>query len=897
MAGWFPIFLPPIASGWNVLPLGCGGLVTGMFIANDGSMVCRTDVGNIYRWSGKTTDYANPNHKWVPLLNFTSLGASAKITQPMGGWEHVLAPNHSNVHLAIFGDIAAVSTKSWVYYSTDSGATWSQSNLSFSNSTTNSNGTTMKDAQQKLAVDPANPNIAYAGTMLGDGNSAGAYTTLNKAGGSSLATWTSVKSSGATPIPATSTCTYKPSANTTISAGVAIDASSGTTTIGGQIVTNRIIIPIAGSGIYESTDGGDTFTEIAATAMGTADFYVSGGGFTADGVYYCIVTNSTIGGIWRYASGTWTKIAGGAAGTYAASTFYQGNMFLLIDPRNNPTSKAYLSIFGPNGIGIGYTTTNANTGSPPTWTGSTSGYTGSLKSTTYDLGWINYIFGQGSNKFTFGVGAVIDLNGVCWWPGNQSLFYVGSSTSDPTPSGIISYTNSGFNLISWSMGRGMEVTVSQDSLVPPGGTYPILATQDLGTPQRGTFTSYPARQYIDFKEYTCENLDYAASDPSFVVARVTDQGAAFDDVSGYSTNYGADGSWTQFTGNPTSLWQAQITATVSNGSGGAGFILDVTAVASGTIFPYAQITGTSVGGGTYYGRVQPYGTNSTTGTGGTGTYYLDTSSLKASGTVYAVTPIQGGQTVAVDSDHMVTAPAGLNTITLGQWVIPAYTADRGATWALCSGLPEGGWVPRPWSFGPTPKPFAVGYGVDLNTVWACLQKSGTIYLYRSTDKGANFSQIASWAASSACEGVYCLSVPGRPGELWVTGSFTGGSNANLWIVTNANTASATVTSVTKPTSATLPRRFTLGAPATPGGYPTIYYYGRLAGDPNSPNYLYEGQWNGSAMTWGLFGPTGTIQDLPATCALAGVQSLRGDWSVYRRLYVSSGTAGFAYYNP
>jgi hypothetical protein len=838
----------------------------------------------------------------------------------------------------------------------------------------------MKTAQQKIVVDPANPAIAYCGMPYNSGNPAGAYTTLNKAGGSTLATWTSVKTSGSTPIPITANPSFRPGSGLGISAGLAIDATSGTTTIGGQTVTNRIIIPIAGSGIYESLDGGNTFTEVAASgAIGTGDFYVSSGGFTAEGVYYCILTHITLGGIWRYKSGVWLKISSGIGG-YVSGDYYQGSAFLIIDPRNTTSAKAYLSMYGKNGFGIGYTSLNAN-GVTPTWTGSTSGQAAMLLAAPYDIGYINYIFGQGPGAYTYAVGAHIDLNGVCWWPGNQSLFYVGSSSSSSTPlvggapvyaatankraigntsgvsttltvttdptygaptgiaagmtisakgliggltiasqtsgtaggpgvyvmSGAAQLTNAevmfnGFITYCWSMGRGMEVTVAEDALCPPGGTYPVLAVQDLGSPMRGTLTTYPADMYARNLEYTCEGVEYAANDPSLIVARVTDQGAYFEDVSGYSPNYGADGSWVRFAGNPTSLWQAQITASKSNGSGSAGFILDVTAVASGTIFPYAQITGTVLGGGAYHGRVQPYGTSGTTGVGNTGTYYMDTSTLAASGTLYSVTPIQGGQTVAVDIDHYVTCPAGLASITLGQWVIPAYSGDRGATWQLCTGLPEGGYVPRPWSFGSCCRPFAVGYGPDLNTVWAALRKNGLLYLYRSTDKGANFSPtpIATpWTVSDANAAIYCLSVPGKPGELWISGNFTGGGTARVWHITNANSASATVEYVNLPPGVTLPLLFTMGKEAPGAPYPALYL---RAWDPNGVDktkYLYEGTYPGTGLVvnWVKHGLTGSLADLPHTCQLYGFASVRGDWNTYRRLYATSGGCGLAYYDP
>jgi hypothetical protein len=859
-----------------------------MHIANDGSMVCRTDVGNIYRWSGTSSDYANPAKKWNPLLTFSSLGSSARAANIwVGGWEHVLAPGTSSTHVAIFDDMAGVSGKGWIWYSTNSGATWNQSNIAFTGGCTDPNASLYKTSYYKIVIDPANANVAYCGMPISSGNSAGAYTSLNQAGGSSLATWTSVKTSGATPVGAVSNG---------LSCGLAIDPSLGTTTVGGQTVTKRIIIPVGGVGIYESTDGGVTFTEIAATPMGTGNFYVTNAGFTTAGVYYCVVVHASIGGVWRYASGTWTNIRPSG---YSASDIIPG-VSLIINPSNN----TYLSVTGSQGIGAGFTSTNANTGTPPTWNGRTGGQNPSLMAGAYDIPYLNYIFGQGSGAFTFGPAICVDPNGVCFWAGNQSVWWFGTSSVNSTPSGLPDY-NTAINTFSWSMGRGQEATVAQDILCPPGGSFPVLAAQDLGTPMRGTFTAYPQDMAVRLLEYTCENLEYAASDPSFIVARATGQGGSSADVSCYSPSYGADGTWTAIAGTPTALWQAAITATISNGSGASGFILNVSAITGGTtIFPYAQITQNSNGGGGYYGRVQPYGTSGTTGVGGTGTYILDTSTLLASGPLFSFVPIQGGQTVAVDHDHWLTCPAGLNTIGVGQYLIPAFTtnATSTATWALCSGLPAAGWISRPWTFGPTPKPFAVGYGTDQGTVWACNFQGTTATLYRSTNSGSSFSSIATWTVGGAFTAAYCLSVPGFPNELWVSGSWSGGINTNLWHITNANTASATATAVNLPTLAPTPTALTLGAPSSGGGYPTIYLLG--GSGFNTTQYLYQGSYPGSGttVTWSLFGTSGQLinginSDLPASCQVAGIQAIRGDWNVYKRLYVSSNASGFAFYTP
>lgn len=961
-----------IGHGWNTLPLGAGGLVIGMHIANDGSMVCRTDVGNIYRWSGTVNDYADPTKKWVPLITYASLSAACGgLALPagvdFGGWEHVLAPGSSNVHLAVFGKMDN-TYKSSLWYSLNSGTTWSRTGIDFAGLSAQSNASNpavnTKTANFKIAIDPINASVAYCGMPTLSGNSAGAYRSLNLAGTSSLASWSSVKTSGSTPVPPV---------NYGISCGIVIDPSFGTTVLSnGETVTKHVYLPIGGAGIYESKDGGVTFTDISTSTFGTSNFFVTNAGCNYDGVYYAVVvqdpvsnlytnapwttssptitfqspnpgvipgmavidnstgaylgkvssfvgttltltanaaaaggaftplkfiiladgraatswttssttismlstssglapgmtvynknTSQVIGtvssysgttltltapaahasstgndfltftqtgmpdvrGVWRYvpstsSAGTWTNIT---AGGFPTDSYTQGTA-LIVDPRNTTAAKSYLSVFGPNGITNGYTATNANTAAAGAvnWAGRSGGNNPALKAASYDIGYINQIFGQGLSGFTYGTSAIVDANGTCWWGGNQSLFYFGSSGSVPTPAGVPDYGGS-INQYCWSMGRGQESTVTVDALCSPGGTYPIMALHDIGAPAMGTFTTYPTSVAVPFKEYACTNLEYAASDPSFIVARTTSQGSEID-ASCYSTDYGA--TWTQLNAYPNPLWAGQA-------------------------------------------------------------------------------PI-GGQIVAVDHDHWVVVPNGFNIA-----AVPAYTTNAtGAspTWALCSGLPAVTWFAEPWFFGTyTPKPLAVGYGTDLGTVWACaITTTTTATLYRSTNSGQSFSTALSWTVSSGGTGAYCLSVPGFPNELWITSRFTsGGTGVAIWHITNANTATPDApVAVNLPVGQDVPYALTLGAPATPGGYPTLYLVANTGF--GTTDYLYEGQYSGSGnhVNWTLFGTSGQANginpDLPPVCQIAGIQSIRADWNTYRRLYVMSRDCGFAYYNP
>lgn len=817
-----------ISKGWNTLPLGAGGLVTGLDIAPDGTMVCRTDVGNAYRFSGKCTDYADPTKKWIPLLTYAGLGNTAIDAQNVGMWEHRIAPGNSAVHVAIFPDMAGSGTVGKLYYGTWDGAkvSWNPSNLSFANSSANSNGN-LRRPYYKIAVDPANENVAYCGMPFNSGNSAGVYTSLNQSGGSTLATFNPVITSGVTTIPAVASFTYNGSTTTNVlSCGLAIDPSLGTTTIGGQTVTRHIILPVAGNGIWESTNGGASFTEIAISAVpafSTGAFQVLTGGFNGGGVYYCIVQSSVSGawGIWSYASGVWTNITSGTYGSF--SSFVINGAFLVINPYS---PNGYLSVTGPNGMGAGFTSTSANTATP-SWTGLTSGEIPSLLAVSYDIPYVNDLFGQGLNAFTDASSCAVDPNGNCWWGGNQSFFYLGTSGSNPVPSGLPSYAPA-YNTFWWSMGRGMEATVAQDAWVPPGGTYPILACQDLGGVLRGTFTGYPQHVFAAHNEYSGNSLESAANDPSFVVATITGQIGNSNgtvDAPAYSTNYGADGSW------------------VSAGAGVA--------------------------------------------------------SLYAGGL-----PMAGGQTVAVDHDNWVRIVQG----TGGQAYQPAFTQNATAatpTWALCTGLPSANFFNQSWSNGNCFKPLAVGYGADLGAVWALLiSPAGTsATIYRCPDlrvASPSFSSIITWTIAASVNGPFLMSVPGFTGELWATARFTAGSGTNygLWHIASANTGIASKVRITLPADADLPVAFCLGCPLTPGGYPALYYVGRQSGlGNNSPKFLYQGAWNGTTVTWTRYGPTGTQQDLPPSCQLAGIQAIRASWDIPGLIFIASNQNGYAYYNP
>ena len=111
----------------------------------------------------------------------------------------------------------------------------------------------------------------------------------------------------------------------------------------------------------------------------------------------------------------------------------------------------------------------------------------------------------------------------------------------------------------------------------------------------------------------------------------------------------------------TTYGTASFTAGISNGAGGAGTILNVTAVASGTLVVGQRITGAGVTANT---AISALGT----GTGSTGTYTVTTSQLVNSGT--AMTGSAGAKTptpVTTDNTTNIATTAFVQTLaaTLG----------------------------------------------------------------------------------------------------------------------------------------------------------------------------------------------------------------------------------------
>lgn len=913
--------------GWQVLPLGAGGLFVGFDIASDGSLLTRSDVGGLYRFTGTISQLTDPTKKWVPLMGNDNLKGSigngvwtGAANGTVSAYAAAQAPSLSSTIYAIMPMNGGSPNYLWALYrSTDSGATWLQTGYP--------SGTTVKlylpddgsagnwrNYGYNVAPDPINPLICYCGmrnnNAAGSGSAAGCYVTFD----GNL--FNPVTTNGSTVIGAP---TYEPGCN-----GILFDRNYGTISVGGVLRTKRIMLPVSGQGIFESLDGGQNFTATDLTPFGRTDLTVVDMQMDFNGTCYALISFGTSTptasslGFWRYSGpgGVWESFSAQTNFPSFLKTsigVYGGATPLIVDPRSGHAGQ--YQIIG-NGISTGFTSANANLGTSfnpgsiasVTWAGGPGPINSYLTAPSFDCPWLNHVANTGGSPavgFIYGTACRIDpVTGRCVWTGNQGAFWLFTQSDLTTPT--IPNFSTASNLYSVSTSRGTEATVAQDIQCAPGASFPCIAAQDVGIFQSSfNPTAYPSDFFPSPSRVDCEVLEYAASDPSFYVGNVTAEittyksdgtsliGGAF---SGYSNNYGATGSWTEYNPQPALMNMSSVQGFITSGvltvnsfNSGHGFG-NVIAPLNGFLTVY------DTNGAAVYGNI----TSQLTGTpNGAGTYQLDSGSTVAGPVTLMIEPIiVGGQAIAVDADHHVSVPASGVSSSLQQFV-PVYTTNARAnpcTWNFTN-LPMGQWMRRTggYAYGATSRPFAAGLGADLGTVWAIQEVSGTAYLYRSTDSGATYTQILTFAYSSNCQGIFLLAVPGYPGELWVGGSFSGGVTSCIYHITGASGGSPAANLVASPSANQTSEQITMGAPASPGGYPT--FFGLFWQGFGSNTYLYKGVWNGTTMSWSLFGPTGTGLDLPPVQNLTGFAAIRGDPNLYDRLFAATGNKGFAVYEP
>jgi len=742
--------LPPsIAAGWHTLPVGSGGLVIGFDIAPDGTAVAWSDVGGAYIFTGKLpADATDASKYWRQVMGYSTFGrdwAPATIsTVWIGSLGMAIAPTLTS---RIYGWFPRDHGANWqwaLYYSDDSCGTWTMCEakgapLTIYTTDGGSNGV-WRRTDQVVAVDPANQDVVYAGMMnndsKGSGASAGCFVSFDHR------TFAPVND-GTSNLPA---CTSAPGCR-----GIMFDKSHGTILVGAQKRTKRVILPIGGAEVYESVDGGQTFRRTGlATAAGRSDIAVLKAQMDHDGVYYALVcyggVPNSIAHLWRYSGpgGTWVELSAQREFPRRNYLAFSSSIYVVVDPRKG--HQGFVSVFGPNGIGTGFTSQNANAASASevTWTGGTGGQHTTIAAPSYDVPYLSDTIANGTGYFTDAAKCIIDHAGYCWWCGQQGVLWYFTKSDLKTPV-VPTYTHNLFygpTTYSVSISRGAEATVAQCVMRPPGALSPLAAMQDVGVHP----VSYVPRDYKSFwypspQRSDATSLSYAPARPAFVAARVCKEATLPESCgkSGYSNNFGQAGTWTEYHNQPDPLYQATFSASVASN------VMTVTSVASGYIMPGAAI---------YLGRVTGAQSGSVveqltnTNPNGTpwreGTYSTTQTPDTASQGMHCYVLTVGGQVVVMDEDHHLVSI--FNSGGQKGMVAVTQTATGACDWRPVEDLPAWSWCRRGYASGTAARPFAADEAIP-GTVYGIQCFDDSAYGTGFIDDGSGAGRFSGHAGS------------------------------------------------------------------------------------------------------------------------------------------------------
>jgi len=477
-------------TNWQVLKVGAGGYVRNLNIAPDGTMVARTDTNGAYLYNGTS---------WSQLVNYSSIPnaliAADPITFGTGVYEIQIAPSNTNIMYMLFNG--------YVFVSNNKGTTWTQTTFPvvlnnqpgspapYANPNADQ-GINHAQYGPRMAIDPHNANIVYVGTS--DNR---LYVTTN--GGSS---WSTVSG-----IPASSDNGFT---------GILFYGNGPV--VGG--VTQTIYVCDNTNGVYVSTNGGSTWT-----LTNNGPITVQNAAIDTSGNYYAVSGSSTVTSmsLMKYSSGSWT--------TTSAPANNNSIQAVAINPFNQ--SEVVVVCAGGQ-ISVSY-----DAGS--SWTA----YNNAMTLVSTDIPWL-----AAGNYSSSGGYYFLDAGGLAFSPVTNGKLILSAGTGVWTTtvpsSGFTSTTPS-----TWTdMSAGIEQLVANSILVPPvSGSSPILVSWDRPFFKITNFNAYPSTYgpVISSNIVAGWSIDYASSDPSFVVGIAE----GLTEESGYSTDGGS--TWTNFTSAPPNL--------------------------------------------------------------------------------------------------------------------------------------------------------------------------------------------------------------------------------------------------------------------------------------------------------------------------------------------------------
>jgi hypothetical protein len=475
---------PPVASS-KAMPIGAGGWIVGLQMAADGTRFARTDTYGAWVWD---TTLSPPTWRQVVTVSGMPPGQVSEDIAA-GVYEIAIAPTNTR-HLWMYFN-------GYVFKSTDFGKHWTQT--AFAQVPADPNQC-VRLFGHFMAIDPSNENNVFVGTP-----SNGMFVTHN--GGS---TWAAVPTVPGGNLPSSGVC------------------PSGSTIGGGNIIlfvtSSHLFAGSYGNGIYESTNGGASWTALAGSPLNPKHMAWSSTG----GLF---VTNNTgATQIYNYTGGVWTPLP--------STPFSITPHAIAIDPAN-PNRIAVSDVSGPiqtsTDLGVDWSPYN---GAIPRF---------SFVTGANDIPWLSWAQNLAESVKGFGLSS----GDIAFDPTQSNVLYqsagVGVWYGSPDDSGVTPIT--------WtSQSRGIEQLVSTGVYSIPGGS--VQTSQgDRYTFNAGAMLTWPTyysptiSPTVGYGVGFAHVIDYNWANPAALVGLMNWPTNPVSLLSSYSLDGGVN--WTKFQTIPT----------------------------------------------------------------------------------------------------------------------------------------------------------------------------------------------------------------------------------------------------------------------------------------------------------------------------------------------------------
>lgn len=445
---------------WQALRMGAGGQITDInYQASDGTTLIRTDTygGYFYRTAGSCTGWGGTFAApcWEQVVTATSI-PSPTISIPyslnLGVVELIACKSNTNVGYMLWNGFL------WVTTSLQSASrTW----VKTTQATAQDPNSGPKDEGPFLYCDPVNPNIIYIGTP-----SSGVFKSTNGTSGGS-ATFASVAAVG----------------TATSGKGHIFAFDPNSSSVGS--VTQHFMICTYGTGCYETTNGGTSYTLTSSTP--TTFEHIICDKFSQ----FAVVNGSTT--LFKYVTTAWTTATmpdtGQALSEDPASAALATNKIAVT--RSGSGDLMLTANNGTSWTGPAFNQTKAATGSQPGWMGSANQQSGGALS----LNTIGAVYDSSSNiRVAAGIGV---------WKAVAPI----SASATPWLADSV----------------GIEQLVGIQAIVAPGNS-PVVSVWDRGFFSVFNPDVYPSFQYTNVTSNSFGsvdqivggwNIDYASAAPNF----------------------------------------------------------------------------------------------------------------------------------------------------------------------------------------------------------------------------------------------------------------------------------------------------------------------------------------------------------------------------------------------